>query len=194
MLLGDRILPSERLVALQVGLRLRQQALIVGQRALRLLQRRTVRPRVDLRQEVALLDHLAFLEADLLELAVDLRLHRHRVERCHGAQLVQDDADVALVDGGEADRLRGALCAASRRGAFRRLWGLVLGPEIPAATGQTGGDEAYQDPEAGPRTRRHRRRPRHRIGRNAWVRPVNTFVHRQSRPSSVGGCRQPPSG
>ena len=74
LLLGDRILPPQRLVALQVGLRLLQQPLVVRELALRLLQRHLVGPRVDLRQEVALLDHLAFLEADLGQLAVDLRL------------------------------------------------------------------------------------------------------------------------
>jgi len=67
---------------------------------LRLLQRNLVWPRIDLRQEVALLNHLAFLEPDLGQLAVDLGQHGHGVERGDGAELVQDYSNIALVDGG----------------------------------------------------------------------------------------------
>ena len=70
LLLRDRVLFAQRLVALQVGLRLLQQALVARQRPLRLLQRHLVRPWIDLRQEVAHFDELAFLEADLGQLAV----------------------------------------------------------------------------------------------------------------------------
>ena len=46
------------------------------QRAFGLIQRGLVGAGIDLRQEVALLDHLAFGEPVRLELSADLRLHR----------------------------------------------------------------------------------------------------------------------
>ena len=55
-----------------------------------------VGPRIDLRQKVALLDHLAFGEPDFRELTVDLRLHGDGGDRRDGAERVDDDADIAL--------------------------------------------------------------------------------------------------
>ena len=48
--------------------------MILGELALRLGERRLIGPRVDLGEEVALLDDLAFGEADLHQLAGDLGL------------------------------------------------------------------------------------------------------------------------
>ncbi len=93
--------------ALQVGLRLRQQTLIVRELALVALQLRLIDAVVDLRQEVALLDELALLERHLGKLAVDLSLYRDGVERTDGAELIQDDADVTGADGRRTDRLSG---------------------------------------------------------------------------------------
>ena len=55
-------------------------------RADRLLQGHVVGPRIDHGQQVALLDHLAFLELDLDELAGDLGLDVDGVERRHRSQ------------------------------------------------------------------------------------------------------------
>ena len=77
--------------------------------ALGLFQAHLVGTRVYLRQEVALLHHLTFLVPNIDKLAVDLGLHGDSGERRHRAQLVQDDTDVALVDGGGSDRLRRGL-------------------------------------------------------------------------------------
>ena len=54
--------------------------------ALVLLELRLAGPVVDLRQEIALLHHLAFREADLLQLAADLGLHGDRGERGDGPE------------------------------------------------------------------------------------------------------------
>ena len=93
-----RILLGKFLVAYEVDLRLRQQALIVGELAFELRLQKLVGPRIDLRQEIALLDQLPFGEPDLQELAVDLRLHGNGGDRGDGAQRVDDDPDVALSD------------------------------------------------------------------------------------------------
>ena len=62
---------------------------------LRLGERGLVGPRVDLGEEVALLDHLPFLEADLHQLARDLRLDGDGGERRHGAERVDRNRHVA---------------------------------------------------------------------------------------------------
>ena len=74
LLAGDRILGDQLCVALEVGLGVLEQRLVLLQLADRLLQRDLVGPRIDQGQQVALLDHLAFLEVDLDELAGDLGL------------------------------------------------------------------------------------------------------------------------
>ena len=82
-----------------------------------LLLQDLVGPRIDLRQEVALLDQLAFGEADFGELAVDLGLHGHGRERRDGAERIDDDADIAERDGRGADRLQRRLAGSVRRAA-----------------------------------------------------------------------------
>ncbi len=57
---------GELLIAREVALRLTQQRLILGQLPLRLGQCRLVRARIDLGDEVARLDRLAFGEANAL--------------------------------------------------------------------------------------------------------------------------------
>ena len=86
----------------------------MGERALCLLERHLERPRIDLEQEVALLDQLALGKTDLLQLAVDLRLDGDGRERGHGAETGHDHVDVAGRDGRHADRLRGGAATAAR--------------------------------------------------------------------------------
>src|SRR6476661_4825599 len=116
------------------------------QRSLRLLQRRLVWPRVDLCQEVALVDDLAFLEADFLQLPVDLCLYRHGIQRGHRPKLVQHDTNVAGIDRGKADRLwradRAAWCWRGMTGGL----GLGMRPQVPAAARQSSDDETSQYP------------------------------------------------
>ena len=70
-----------------------------------LLLQELIGPGIDLREEIALFDQLAFLEADVRQLAGDLGLYRHVGEGCHGAECVQYDLDVAASDGCYAHRL-----------------------------------------------------------------------------------------
>ena len=135
LLAGDRILRDQRLVALQVDLGVLEQRLVLGQRALRLLQRHVVGPRIDHREEVALLDRLAFGELDLDELAGDLRLDGHGGERRHRAERLDDDRDVTLGGGGEPTGM--AALAPNRPAAaaarLELLWVVMYQP-APATT------------------------------------------------------------
>ena len=136
LLAGDRILGDQGLVALQVDLGVLEQRLVLVERALRLLQRHDVGARIDHRQEIALLDRLAFGELDLGELAGDLRLHRHRRERRHGAQRLDDDRDVALGGRGQPDRNGGIGAEPAGLGGkleLEPLWVVMYQP-APATT------------------------------------------------------------
>ena len=64
LLSGNAVLPVQLLVARKVGLRLVQQAGVVCQRAAGLVEQRLVGARVDLRQIVATMHHLALVERD----------------------------------------------------------------------------------------------------------------------------------
>ncbi len=118
---------GERLVAREIHARLIKQTLVARELPFGLLQRGLVGPRIDLREEVALLDELAFLEADIGQLAIDLRPHRHGRERRHRAERVERDVDVAFGGGGRDDRhrRRGITARASCR---LRGWPLVEPP------------------------------------------------------------------
>ena len=121
-------------------MRLGEQALIVRKLAFELRFQNLIGPRIDLRQEVALFDHLPFGESDIGELTVDLGLHRDGRERRDGAERIDDDADIAGRDGCGADGLRGA-GRKSAAGRGRRLH--------PAHDLEGGQDENDRDqPEA----------------------------------------------
>ena len=68
---------------------------------------RFVGARVDLGEKIALLDILAFLERDFLQISSNLRRHGDCVDRRHRAQGVEDDTYIAAGGGGDADRLDG---------------------------------------------------------------------------------------
>ena len=118
LLLGDRVLCEERLIALEIYVRVCEQRRVADQGPLGLLERYLVGPRVDLDERVAVLDLLALLEGDVLDLSADLALHRHRGERRHGAQANERNGHVARAGGGGHHRHRAALSetAASGRG------------------------------------------------------------------------------
>jgi len=116
LLARDRILRQQPLIALEIGLCLRQQPLIVRELALGLGLGDFIGAGIDLCQEVALVDQLAFGERDFGQLAADLGLHGDGGERGHGAERVDHDADIARRDRRRADRLQPA------RGKARIGW------------------------------------------------------------------------
>ena len=86
----------------------------------RLIERRLIGPRIDLHENVALLDHLALLEGDLDDLAIDAAADENGLVRLHGAEPVQIDREVGLFrlcdgDGDGRGRLYAIDCARTRR-------------------------------------------------------------------------------
>src|SRR6185437_7923809 len=102
LLLGDRILLEQRLVAREIDLRIGELGLVAREHALLLGERGLVGTRVYLGEQVALLHHLSLVEVDARELAADLGTHGHHAARRDRAQPVERDIDVAT------DRSRGA--------------------------------------------------------------------------------------
>ena len=77
---------SEGLIADQIHARLIEQSLVMDELPFELGFGQLKRARIDLRQKIALLDDLAFLEADFDELAIDLGPDRHGCDGRHGAE------------------------------------------------------------------------------------------------------------
>ena len=100
-------------------MRLAEQALIVRQLAFVLGFQDLIGAWIDLRQKIAFLHHLPFLEGDLGQLTVDLGLHGDGGERRDGAERIDQDADIVQRDGCGADRLKPGLLEASG-GRLRR--------------------------------------------------------------------------
>ena len=87
LLPGDRILLRQFLETREVDPRLIEQALIARKLTLELRLQQLRRARIDLCEEIALLDQLAFGEGHLLQLTVDLGLYRNgRDRRCRTAR------------------------------------------------------------------------------------------------------------
>ena len=86
LLLGDRILLEERVVALQIELGVAQQRAIALELTLSLGELHFERAWIDFGQAVASAHHLALLEIHLDELTVDAALDRDCVERRHRTQ------------------------------------------------------------------------------------------------------------
>ena len=150
--LGVGLLPggefAELGVALQVEIGVGEIGFVLRLLGLGLVERSLERPRIDLDQRVAFLDELAFLEGDLVDLAVDAGAHQHGIEALHGAEAGQIDREIGLLDRGDLDGNR--LCGRRFLGglgcaAFRAVE--VLPAEI--AGGGDGGDQ--QNPTDGAR-------------------------------------------
>ncbi len=141
LLARNRILREQRLIALQVQTRGLQQRFVAGERALGVVERDLIRTRVDLREQVALLDHLAFLEIDVLQDAAQLRQNGHARERRDGAERGQHDRHFALRRRRDMNRLRhvghaawtaAAGPAAMRAARARRRRAVRRAPRMPA--------------------------------------------------------------
>src|SRR5271163_2903576 len=105
LLHGDRVLLAERLKSLEIGFGLLQKALVVSQSSLGRVQGGLKGARIDLREEVALLNDLALFEADRLQLPVDLGLNGDCREGRHGPQARDHVVDVGDANSGGADLL-----------------------------------------------------------------------------------------
>ncbi len=116
-LLGDGALAHQRLRALQIGFGEGEISLRLRQIGARLIQRVLERPAVDGEQQVALLDDLAVLEMDLVEVAGHARADFDRLHRDEAPDIL------VLIDDGALDGLRHRDGRRRRRGLL--LWGLA---------------------------------------------------------------------
>src|ERR1051325_3687708 len=115
LLLGDRVLLEQRLVALEVDARVREQRLVLDELALGLVELNLEGPGIDLREHLPLFYILPFGEVDADELAVHAAADDDRAHRHHGAQAAEIDRDIARLSrfGRHGDRAAiAALCAA----------------------------------------------------------------------------------
>ena len=125
--LGIGLLPGREFaelgVALQIEIGVGQIGLILRLLGLGLIERRLVGAGIDLDQEVALIDDLAFLEGDLVDLSVDPGPYHDGVETLHRSEPAQIDRKISFLDGcdGDANRIgRRFLRIARLSPGFRR--------------------------------------------------------------------------
>jgi hypothetical protein len=100
-----------------------------------LIVRRLIRTRIDLCEQIALVHGLAFSERDLLQLAIDARGHRHRVEGLHGTESLKIDRHIGVADRGSVDANR------LRRRPACRIGRLVHNAEDQHQRDQRGADQ-----------------------------------------------------
>ena len=97
----------------------------------RLLERGLEGPRIDLGEQVALLDHLAFLEGDLHDLAVDPGADHNGVVGLDLADALKDDREIGALDRRDGDDDRRGARAFAAAGSSRRGRGLSgRGPDL----------------------------------------------------------------
>ena len=99
--------------------------------------------RIDLREKIAFVDELAFLECDTDELTVDAAANRDGIERSDSAKAVEIDGQVATLGSGNNNRHNHVGCAESScssalggcrrgRGRIGRLARILGAAIIPA--------------------------------------------------------------
>ena len=98
LLLRDEVLLAHPLVAFEGEAARLQLGGVAGQRGLRLRARDGERPRINLGEQIALVDCLALLERGPVQPPVHLRLDHHRLQRHHGAYPLQVNGDIAHGD------------------------------------------------------------------------------------------------
>ncbi|OIQ74046.1 hypothetical protein GALL_443110 [mine drainage metagenome] len=141
------ILRRQALVAGQIDLSAFQHGFVARELPLGLRQGGFIRPRIDLREQIALLDLVAFLEVDLHQIAADLGSDGHGRQRSHRAEGVEVDPDIALADNLRNNGHRRGIPATS---ALLRRNPLSAPPD-DAGDNQQGQDGCQNKPSAGRR-------------------------------------------
>ena len=98
LLLGGEVLLGERSVAGEIELGVGEIGLVLRLFGDRLVERGLKRPGVDLGQKIALLDHLAFVEGDLHDLAVDSGPDQNGVVRLNLPDALENDGKIRALD------------------------------------------------------------------------------------------------
>src|SRR5262249_32420111 len=102
--------------------------------------------RIDLHQEVALIDDLAFGKSDLVDLAVDPRPYLYGVEALDGAEPGQIDREISFLDRRHADQDRISPGWTFPRGlGFRRFQPIEPLPAEIACSGHRCDDQNPED-------------------------------------------------
>src|SRR5580704_5325869 len=104
LLLGNRILGISLFVAAQVYIRLVEQGRVAVIGAFSLGKQRLIGPGIELRQNVALMDHLALAIVYGHKLAIDPAVEGHHIKRRHIPQRIHINAYVARCSAGNSDR------------------------------------------------------------------------------------------
>ena len=104
LLPAGEVFLAERLVALKVELSVLQLSLVGSFFRGGLIQRRLIGARVDLGENVALLDHLSLFEIDLCDLTIHTAADRDRVIRLHHSETGEINRKIAFADDGYGDR------------------------------------------------------------------------------------------
>ncbi len=135
-------------VALQIDLGVGQQSLIVRERGLRHIELHLVRTRIDLGQHLALFHQIAFVEADLHQLAVHARFDSDRIEGGDISQIVQHHGDAGARDLGHDHRYRtdrsGAPATPSTSAAAGAFGGSYRVAGVPDGVSGHGGNQQQE--------------------------------------------------
>ena len=118
--------------ALQIEIGVGEAGLVLRLLGLGLIERGLDRGGVDLDQHVALLDLLAFLEGDLVDLAVDPGAHQHGIESLHGAEPGEIDRKIGFHDRRDRDGNGGGLRSVAGFCALSALRGFDGVRSLPA--------------------------------------------------------------
>ena len=102
------ILRRQALVAGEIDLRALQQGLVARELSALLRERCFIGPRIDLGEQVAFLDLVAFLEDDANQIAADLGSDGDGGKRGDGPQRIEVDSNIARADRFRNDRHRRA--------------------------------------------------------------------------------------
>src|SRR6185369_17776301 len=93
--------------AIEIDVRIFQQGFIALILTLGLFELCLERTRIDLREQITLLDHLALAVVDTHQLTIDTAFDSHRVHRRNRAERVDVNADTSLLGHGRGDRNTG---------------------------------------------------------------------------------------
>src|SRR6266513_1402713 len=107
LLLGDDPLFEEKLVPLKIDLRVFALGLVFSELPQRLLKLDLEGTRIDLREKIALVNELAFLEGNADQLAVNSAADGDGVEGRDGAKAIEVNGQVAALRGGSCGCLAG---------------------------------------------------------------------------------------
>src|ERR1043165_5091196 len=104
LLFRNRVFTVGQLITIEIDVRVFEQRLVTQWLSLCLFELRLKRTRIDLREQVALLDHLTLAVVDADQLTVDATLDRDGVHRRNRTERVDVNADTSLLRGGGGDR------------------------------------------------------------------------------------------